>query len=117
MSTVDFAAPPLSLKYSDPTLLFGEVGFFLYPPTTTKKRNSTLNFSLSLLLFSRAYTRILLRFLLIFSFIYFTFLLFVYQMRSLLSLLRRKSEDKAINVAIIIINAEEMTINAEEIIC
>lgn len=37
-------------------------------------------------------------------------------MRSLLPLLRRKNEDKAINVAIIIINAEEMTINAEEII-
>lgn len=38
-------------------------------------------------------------------------------MRSLLPLLRRKSEDKAINVALIGINAEEITINAEEIIC
>ena len=75
---------------------------------------------------SRAYARMRPHpsFLLLFFFfqeiyttVYISFLLFVYQMRSLLPFLRRKSEDKAINVALIHINAEEITINAEEIIC
>lgn len=119
MSTVDFRAPPLFLKIFPIRLcLLARSDFLFYPFSFSKKRISPpLFFRCCGVVVSRVYARLHYVFSLIFSFIYFTFLLFVYQMRSLLPLLRKKSEDKAINVTLIGINAEEITINAEEIIC
>lgn len=45
----------------------------------------------------------------------FSFVLFVYQMRSLLRLMRRKSEDISINAEEMTINVTLITINTEEI--
>lgn len=111
-----FGAPPLALKTfsTDFAIIAGLV--FLYPKhhSPKKKKFSISKFfggggggTLFFFFFFSPFMKILVK--------VFSFVLFVYQMRSLLLLMRRKSEDISINAEEMTINVTLITINTEEI--